>query len=224
MRTLGKQISQKGSGKKIKKSANQLLTEIQQKKKIKKSALAKQLGVSDRTLRSYKKYFASLDNPEIKLTKNDRKPPKKILDKISKLATNKKIPKTRIKGTKYDRSEVDKRIDVISKSTFNQIKKEAVKDDFFGLLIRVHVLFIGKEGTFDEWVTFVPPKRFIDDILKSPTTLNNYITGELEKIVNNKRNLYQLSTILGFEILEVAINVTTTKVDSKSNLNIKDKK
>jgi len=201
MRKLGKQIAQKGSGKRVKKSANQLIAEIRKKPKVTNTKIAKELGISDRTLRSYKKYFASLDNPQIKLNKNDRRPPKKVLDKISKIASKKKISKTRIKGNKFDKSEVGNLKNLISDSTFKRLKKETTNPNWFGWLIRINVLFITKEGSFSNWVTYVTS-------IKSKANLNDFLTGEIQNLVESK------NSILGFEILEVVIN-TTLKIDPK---------
>lgn len=206
MRKLGKQITQKGTGKRKRKSANELIAELTTDKKVKRSTLANQLGVSDRTLRSYKKYFASLDNPKIKLGKNDRVPPKKVLDKLSKIATKKKIRKTREVGSKYDKSEIYDIKDLINDRTYKRLQVQMKDKNWFGWLIRVNLLLIGKEGTFNQWFTFLTK-------IKTKAGLNNFLRGELEKLLNSRQNLYQVQNILGFEILEIAINSTLKMTD-----------
>lgn len=200
MRSLGKQFSQKGQ-ERVKKSANQLKAELIKQKKVTNTSLAKQLGISGRTLRSYKKYFASLDDPKIKLNKNDRRPPKKIIDKISKIATKKKIRKTRSQGKKYDKAEFDNIRSIIKPSVFKKLKKESKNKNWFGWLIRVNILFITKEGSFDNWMTFVTS-------IATEGNLNDFIIGEIQKLVESK------NSILGFEILEVVIN-STLKIEDK---------
>jgi len=197
MRKLGKQITQKGSGKRVKKSPNQLIAEI----KGPKAKLSKELGIADRTLRSYKNYFASLDNPSIKLGKHDRKPPKTILDKISKLAGKQKIRKTRTSGIKYNKSDVDSLNELISSSTWNRLKLQLKNPNWFGWLVRINILFITKQGSFSDWVTYVTS-------IKSKAGLNRFLTGEIQKLVESK------NSILAFEILEVVINVTL-QIDKK---------
>lgn len=217
MRKLGEQFVQQGLDKKAKKNANELIAELSeiktrgQKKKITRNKLAKKLGVSDRTLRSYKKYFASLDNPNIKLTKNDRRPPKKVLDKLSKIASNYKIKKTRPSGNKFDKSEVETLKNVITKKTWNKIEKEMDKPNWFGWLIRVKVAFITKQGTFNDWITYVTSITDYND-------LDKFITDQLYKKVTNK------NSILGFEIIEVVINVTTTDYEPVVKKNNKQKR
>lgn len=205
MRKLGKQFIQKGLNKTVKKKANELVAELTEvkkrgKKKITRSDLAKKLGISDRTLRSYKKYFASLDNPSIKLNKNDRRPPKKVLDKLSSIAQNYKIKKTRQAGNKFDKSQVETLSGVIDKKTYDKIKKETKKVNWFGWLIRVNVAFITKQGTFDDWMTFVTS-------IKDYEQLDEFIVAQLYKKITKK------NSILGFEIIEVVINVTTTEYE-----------
>lgn len=207
MRKLGKQISQKGLGKKVKKSTNQLKAELTTREKGKKPIitnknLAKKLGISDRTLRSYKNYFASLDNPKIKLGKHDRKPPKNILDKISKLASKKKIKKTRDAGKKYDKSDIDTITTLISDPTWNKLKKESQSKNWFGWLVRINILFITKQGSFDDWVTYVTS-------IKNKSELNRFIIGELQKLIESK------NSILGFEIVEITINSTLQLKDKQ---------
>lgn len=203
MRKLGEQYIQQGINKKVKKNANELIAELSetktstQKKKLTRSQLAKKLGISDRTLRSYKNYFASLDNPTIKLNKNDRKPPKKVLDKLGKVASNYKIKKTRNAGNKFDKQEVETLKNVISKQTFKKIIKETNKKNWFGWLIRVNIAFITKQGTFNDWITYVTS-------IKDYKDLDQFISDQIYKKVTGK------NSILGFEIIEVVINVTTT--------------
>lgn len=206
MRKLGKQYVQQGTNKKVKKNANELIAELsektkQHKKKITRQSLSKKLGISDRTLRSYKKYFASLDNPSIKLNKNDRKPPKKVLDKLSKIAGNYKIKKTRIEGNKFDKAEVETLKNVLSLKTYNRFKNEMLKPNWFGWLIRVNIAFITKQGTFDDWMTFVTS-------IKDRRELDQFISDQIYKKVTKK------NSILGFEIIEVVINVTTTEYEA----------
>lgn len=205
MRKLGKQYIQAGTSKRENKNANELIAELSEKsvshkKRLTRLSLAKKLNISDRTLRSYKKYFASLDNPAIKLTKHDRRPPKKVLDKISKIAFDYKIKKTRLIGNKFDKSEVETLKNVLSVKTFNRIKKEIEKPNWFGWLIRVNIAFITKQGTFNDWMTFVSS-------IKDRKELDQFISDQIYKKVTKK------NSILGFEIIEVVINVTTKEYE-----------
>lgn len=205
MRKLGKQYVQQGLHKNTKKRANELvaeLTEVKTRGKIKitRGDLSKKLGISDRTLRSYKKYFASLDNPSIKLNKNDRVPPKKVLEKLSKVASNYKIKKTRVSGNKFDKSEVETLTGILNRKTFDRIKKELKNPLWFGWLIRVHIAFITKQGTFDDWMTFVTS-------IKDFGELNEFLSAQIYKKVTKK------NSILGFEIIEVVVNTTTTEYE-----------
>lgn len=206
MRKLGKQFTQKGLGKKVKKKPNEIiaeLTEVQhigQKKKITRKALAKKLGVSDRTLRSYKKYFASLENPKIKLTKNDRRPPKKVLAKLNKTATKYKIEKQREAGSVFDKEQVETLKNIISKETFDSLKTEMKSKTFFGFLIRINILFITKQGSFNDWLTYATSITKYKD-------LDQFISDQIYKKVTKK------NSILGFEIIEVVINITTTEYE-----------
>lgn len=217
MRKLGNKITQKGIGKKVKKSPNELLSELstkrsqgiskKEKSQLTKKELAIRLGISDRTLRSYKRYFASLDNPNISFNKNDRRPSKELLKKISAIATKKKIKKTRLSGSKYDKAQVENLKSVVSSGTFKQLQKEFDKPTFDGLLIRVNILFITKEGSFSDWPTFRISNKYNQRELKSLRALNNFIIGELQKIIRNK------DSILGFEIVQIVFDVTTTEFE-----------
>lgn len=224
MRKLGSKITQKGLGKNVKKSANELLAELstkrlqergdkeekqlikeKTKKQVTQKQLLKKLNVKPRTFRSYKRYFASLDNPKIKLTKNDRRPSKQLLEKISKLASTKKIRKTREAGNVFDKAQVENLKGIVSPVIFKRLQKEFKKDKFDGLLIRVNVLYITKEGSFSDWPTFRISKKYNERELRSLRGLNAFVTGGVQKTIRNK------DSILGFQILSIVFDVTTTE-------------
>lgn len=232
MRELGKPLSQKGTGQRVKKLPGEIITELtvnikkelKDKKVVKttkqtglisKSELAKKLNISDRTLRSYKKYFASLENENIKLNKNDRRPAneKEFLKKFSKtvdqinkeLPRKKRIAKTREKGTKYDVGQIENIRPLISKPLFNRLKKELDKKETYGFHIRVNVLFITKDGDYNEWITFVPPIKTSPG-LKKYNELNKWLNMEIEKNFTSRQNIYSYRhNVIGFEILEVIL-------------------
>lgn len=215
MRKLGSKITQKGLGKNVKKSVNELIAELSTKRiqdksekgknQLTQKQLIKKLNVNARTFRSYKKYFASLDNPKIVLTKNDRIPPKKLLNKIKKLATSRRIRKTRQAGNVFDKSQIENLKGIISRSTFTRLQKEFKKETFDGLLIRVNVLYITKEGSFSDWPTFRLSKKYNARELRSLRGLNDFVTGAIQKTVRNK------DSILGFQIIAVVFDITTTE-------------
>lgn len=223
MRKLGKQYTQKGTGKTVRKKPGELITELTTTKgtrltdpktgkitykKVKglvtKKELAKALGISERTLRSYKNYFASLANPSIKLNKNDRRPSKDkrkaIEKKIKKLAKSKKILQTREQGSVFDRSEIETFKNVVSRSLWNNVKEEIKKPSWFGWLIRININFITKQGTFNDWLTYATSISNYND-------LDEFLSDQIYKKVTKK------NSILGFEIIEVIINITTKEYE-----------
>jgi len=227
MRKIGKIISQRGHGKNIKKLPSEFIIElttkikkennksVKKKGKISKVSIAKKLGISERTLRSYKKYFASLENKSIKLGKHDRRPKNekqfikkfsKIVDELNKeLPKKERIKKTRLKGNKYDVSEIENINTLISKKTFGKLKSKIQEKNVFGFFIRVNVLFITRDGTYDEWLTFIPPVKSSPK-LKQFAELNKYLSQELENNFKSKSNIYSYRhSVLGFEIIEVQI-------------------
>lgn len=256
MRKLGNRFVQK-STKTVRKSVNQILGElttahprkvedkegnvkkVKQKGVFTQKQIAKQLKISDRSYRAYKKYFASLDNPDIKLGKNDRVPrdAKKIKQKILKFASSKKvekaltdkakkvlekriastdnkilkaklkkqlrklkkvkIKKTRSEGKKFDRSIPVAYYEFATKSTWEKLmnEKKILGKKFKGFLTRINLMFITKNGTFSDWVAWVYTPESRDDY-------NEFIQGEIQKIIDAK------NSILGYEILEVIIDIT----------------
>ncbi len=104
-------------------------------------------------------------------------------------------------GNKFDRAEVETLKNLLSKGTFNKIKPEMKKPNWFGWLIRVNVVFITKQGTFSDWLTFVSS-------YKNHKDLDEFITDQIYKKVTKK------NSILGFEIAEVVVNVTTTEYEA----------
>ncbi len=245
MRKLGKQISQRGHGKNVKKTPGAIIAELtvkikkekakktdkkftkatKKKTQVTKAEIAKKLNISERTLRSYKKYFASLENKDIKLSKYDRKPKneKAFSKKFSEVTSeiNKTLPKkqrvkkTRIQGNKYDVGAVDNIDFLISPSTYKRLKKQLAKESVYGFLIRVNVLFITKDGSYDEWLTFVPPVK-TSPKLKNYKELNTFLKQEIESNFKSKSNIYSYRhSVLGFEILEVIAVPTLNLPDKK---------
>lgn len=233
MRKLGNQYTQTGTGKKSRKKPAELIAELTTTKgtrkidqktgqltykktrgELTKKDLAKALNVADRTLRSYKKYFASLENPAIKLNKNDRKPSKakikSIEKKIKQLAKKENIKLTRNAGSVFDRSEIETYKNVISKSLWNQVKDETKKPTFFGWLIRININFITKQGTFNDWLTYATSITDYKD-------LDEFLSDQVYKKVTKK------NSILGFEIIEVIINVTTKEYEPNKPKGVKGK-
>lgn len=223
MRKLGKQYIQSGTGKTTRKKPAELITDLTTTKGVRKTdkktgqltykktkgtltkkQLAKELGISDRSLRAYKNYFASLANPNIKLGKNDRKPSKNkiksIEKKIKALSKKQNIKLTRKAGSVFDRTEIETFKNVISKSLWNQVKDEIKKPTFFGWLIRINISFITKQGTFDDWLTYATSITNYND-------LDEFLSDQIYKKVTKK------NSILGFEIIEVIINVTTKEYE-----------
>lgn len=75
------------------------------------------------------------------------------------------------------------------------------KPEWFGWLIRINILFITKQGSFSDWVTYVTS-------IRTKGNLNNFLIGELQKLIESK------NSILGFEIVEVVIQ-PTLKIETK---------
>lgn len=222
MRKLGNQYIQESLGIKEKKSINEIIAELtvlkskkNNKKKntviLTKKELSKKLGIAARTLNSYKQYFASLEDIKIKLNKNDRRPNKKIIDKIYKISKNYKIKQTRIGHKKYDKSEIDNLKIIITKKYYNTFKKEIEKDNWFGWLIRIHFSIIIKGATFtNDWLTYVTS-------IKDYKELNYFLVEQFYKKINS------IPSLLGYEILEVVVNVTTKDYEPNKPKNKKRK-
>lgn len=197
MRKISHSVEQIGSGKKVKKKNFELLTELS--KKSTKKDLAKKLGISPRTLRSYYDYMRN-DILKTEVSKHARKPPKEFTQKIKRIAKNRKVNLTRNKSNFYTRA--DKLENLVTEKTYAEVESNFSDVNFFGMLVRVNVVILTRSGNFDNWITLVIPND-----LRTRNDINDFITGEVLKFVNAR------NSILGYEIKETVFNIVSNEYE-----------
>lgn len=211
MRKLGTRIIQKGSDKKIKKNFFEIVSELsttdkksykessgtKHKKIISKKEIAKKIGISERAMRAYQMYFKDPKN------KYSIKPSEKIMKKLRKVARSKKKKSTRTKGLIFPAQNTHTFKELVSEKSYKELKEAQKNKNFFGVLVRVNILFLHKNGNFNDWMTFVVNKN----IITSRSELNDFITGGIRKKVRAK------NSILGFEIIETVLDITLNEYE-----------
>lgn len=221
MRKLGKRIEQKGTGKTIKKKSFELLTDLtnqRNKNRITKKELAKKLGISDRTLRSYTRYMANESGIAVEINKNDRKPPKDFINRLRKV--NRTLPKKQRKASTrqgnniFDKDTKDFK-EIITQDTYEKIQHEMNKKTFFGFLIRVNVNFYTRNGVFEQWLTFV---YNVKQFGNKKEDIDKFVTGAITKKARSSfqsTENYKLSGIFSFEIIETVIDITVDEFENE---------